>query len=165
MDAPKDREPVAALVARLAEIQTLTTGQLRAEFQRLSGRPTGSWNREWLRRKVSWLTQAAARHTSDAVELPTLVQEIRDVPRSARLDAPIQVLPSHGVRDPRLPKPGSVLVRHYKGLTLTVQVEADRFTWNGATYRSLSAVAKAITGDHVSGPFFFGLRRRSRGRK
>jgi hypothetical protein len=155
-----EREP-GALIARLAEIQAKSTGQLRAEFQCLAGRPTGSWNREWLRRKVSWLVQERERQRSDAVGLPTLVSEVRDRPRSPRLDAPIRIL-STPVRDPRLPRTGSVLVRHYKGLALTVRVEADGFTWNGATYRSLSAVAKAITGQHWSGPLFFGLRRRQR---
>jgi hypothetical protein len=164
MDAPTEREPATALIARLTEIQNLSTGQLRAEFQRLAGRPTGSWNREWLRRKVSWLVQERERQRSDAVKVPTLAREVRDVPRSPRLDAPIRVLAAP-IRDPRIPRPGSVLVRHYKGLALTVRVEADGFTWNGASYKSLSAVAKAITGQHMSGPYFFRLRERKRGSK
>jgi DUF2924 family protein len=162
MDATTEREPVAALIARLAEIQTLSTGQLRAEFQHLSGRPTGSWNRDWLRRKVSWLIQESRRQDSDGVELPTIVPEVRDQPRSPRLDAPIQMLPSRGVRDPRLPKPGQVLVREYRGLKLTVTVLEQGFDWNGQLFPSLTAVARAITGQHWSGPFFFNLRPRKR---
>ena len=162
---PKTPESQTAfLIRRLAEIQAMTTGELRAEFGRLSGRPTGSWNREWLRRKVSWLTQANLRQTSDAVELPTLVPEVRDQPRSPRLDAPIQVLPSP-VRDPRLPKPGSVIIRDYRGLRLTVTVLDRGFEWNGQTFSSLTAVAKAVTGQHWNGRLFFGLTRRSRGSK
>ena len=161
MTAPTQREPFADLVARLGEIQEMRTGALRAELERLTGMPSRSWNRPYLVRKTSWLTQGQYRQASDAVDAPTLVTEVRDQPRSPRLDASIQMLRAP-VRDPRLPKPGSVLVRHYKGLALSVRVEADGFTWNGATYRSLSAVAKAITGDHVSGPFFFRLRTRKR---
>lgn len=165
VDADNAREPVASLIARLAQIQSLTTGQLRAEFQRLSGRPTGSWNRDWLRRKVSWLIQAAARQSSDGVELLTLAQEVRDVPRSPVLTAPIQVLPGRGIRDPRLPRPGSVLLREYRGLRLTVRVlENGRFEWNGTAYSSLSAVAKAISGQHWNGRLFFGLTPRQRGK-
>jgi hypothetical protein len=164
MNAPKEREPMAALIRRLAEIQAMTTGQLRAEFQRLAGRPTGSWNRQWLRRKVSWLTQARERQTSDAVGFPTLAPEVRDQPRSPRLDAPIQMLPAP-VRDPRLPKPGSVLLRDYRGLRLTVTVLERGFEWNGQTYSSLTAVAKAITGQHWNGRLFFGLSRWNRGSK
>jgi hypothetical protein len=163
MDARIETEPIAALIARLAEIQVLSTGQLRAEFQRLSGRPTGSWNREWLRRKVSWLIQESQRQASDAVELPTLVPEVRDQPRSPRLDAPIQVLPSRGVRDPRLPKPGQVLVREYRGLKLTVTALEHGYEWNGRAYSSLTALAREITGTHWNGRLFFGLTKRQRG--
>lgn len=153
-----------ALIQRLAEIQSLSTGQLRAEFERLSGRPTGSWNRDWLRRKVSWLVQERARRESDAVDAPTLVQEVRDQPRSPRLDAPIQMLPSP-VRDPRLPKPGTVLVRDYRGLRLMVTVLERGFEWNGTPYGSLSAVARAVTGQHWNGRLFFNLTQRRRGKR
>jgi hypothetical protein len=161
MEPPENREPMAALVARLAEIQAMTTGRLRAEFERLSGRPTGSWNREWLRRKVSWLVQEQARQEADVVEAPTLVLEVRDQPRSPRLDAPIQILPSP-VRDPRLPKPGTVLVRDYRGLRLLVTILERGVEWNGRAYSSLTAVAQAITGAHWNGRLFFGLSRRNR---
>jgi hypothetical protein len=154
----------ASLIRRLTEIQGWKTGRLREELTYLTGAPAKSWNRPYLVRKVSWLVQEKERQRSDAVGLPTLVPEVRDQPRSPRLDAPIQMVPAP-IRDQRLPKQGSVLVRHYKGLALTVRVEADGFTWNGATYRSLSAVAKAITGQHWSGPLFFGLSRRNRGSK
>lgn len=164
MDATTEREPVAALIAHLAEIQAMTTGQLRTEFQRLSGRPTHSWNREWLRRKVSWLIQESHRQRSDGVELPTLVPEVRDQPRSPRLDAPIQVTPGRGVRDPRLPRPGNVLVRKYRGLRLTVTTLEQGFEWNGRTYSSLTALARDITGTHWNGRLFFGLTKRSRGK-
>ena len=164
MEPTTPREPQAALIARLLEIQAMKTGQLRTEFQRLSGRPTGSWNREWLRRKVSWLLQAAARQESDGVESLTLVAEVRDMPRSPRLDAPVQILPGQGVRDPRLPKPGSTIIRQYRGLQLTVTVLESGFEWNGIPFPSLTAVAKAITGQHWNGRLFFGLTPRRRGK-
>ena len=164
MDAPESREPTVALVARLAEIQTWKTGHLREELTRLTGAPAKSWNRPYLVRKVSWLTQAAMRQASDAVKVPTLVTEVRDQPRSPSLDAPIRPLPSP-VRDPRLPKPGSVILRDYRGLRLTVTVLEQGFEWNGLNYSSLTAVAKAITGSHWNGRLFFGLSRRNRGSK
>jgi hypothetical protein len=164
MEAPESREPTAALVARLAEIQGMKTGALRIELTRLSGSPAKSWNKPYLVRKVSWLTQAAMRQESDAVGSPTLVPEVRDQPRSPRLDAPIRALPSP-VRDPRLPRPGTVIIRDYRRLRLTVTVRERGFEWNGQTYSSLTAVAKAITGSHWNGRLFFGLSRRTRGSK
>jgi Protein of unknown function (DUF2924) len=49
-------------------------------------------------------------------------------------------------------KPGTVLVREYDGQRHTVTVMADGFEWQGTTYASLSAIARAITGTAWSGP-------------
>lgn len=163
--SPDPESQTASLVRRLAEIMAMSTGELRAEFQRLSGRTTGSWNREWLRRKVSWLTQVKERQKSDAVGSLTLVAEVRDQPRSPRLDAPIQVLPGQGVRDPRLPGPGAQIVKTYRGLKLVVDVVEGAFLWNGRPYRSLTAIAKDVTGQpFINGKLFFGITKRRRGK-
>ena len=53
--------------------------------------------------------------------------------------------------------PGTRLVREWNGRTYTVEVTDDGFQWNGRTWRSLSAVAAAISGTRWSGPRFFGL--------
>lgn len=55
-------------------------------------------------------------------------------------------------------KPGTVLVREYQGERHTVTVVAGGYLWRGATYASLSTIARAITGTAWSGPRFFGLR-------
>jgi hypothetical protein len=54
-------------------------------------------------------------------------------------------------------KPGTRLVREWNGDTHTVLVHADGVEWRGQRYRSLSVVAREITGAHWSGPRFFGL--------
>ena len=54
-------------------------------------------------------------------------------------------------------RPGMRLVRDWNGRTHTIEVIDNGFAWNGKTYRSLSAVAFAITGARWSGPRFFGL--------
>src|SRR6516162_5920339 len=59
--------------------------------------------------------------------------------------------------DSRVPPPGTVLTRSYKGRTLRVQVLAHGFLYAGHTYPSLSAVAKAVTGSHCNGYLFFRL--------
>ncbi len=56
--------------------------------------------------------------------------------------------------------PGTRLIREWNGSTEMVDVLADGFGWHGKTYRTLSAVAVAITGTKWSGPKFFGLRDR-----
>ena len=54
-------------------------------------------------------------------------------------------------------KPGGRLLREWNGATHVVDVTEDGFVWKGQTHRSLSAIARAITGAHWSGPRFFGL--------
>jgi hypothetical protein len=60
---------------------------------------------------------------------------------------------------PRQLKAGTVLVRDYQGERHTVTVDREGFDWQGTTYASLSAIARAITGTAWSGPRFFGLLR------
>jgi Protein of unknown function (DUF2924) len=60
-------------------------------------------------------------------------------------------------------QPGSMLVREWDGARQRVVVLDRGFAWNGQTYRSLSAVAFAMTGTRWSGPRFFGLRGRREG--
>ena len=57
-----------------------------------------------------------------------------------------------------LPRAGTVLVRKWRGTTHNVTVVEGGFLWNGKTYRSLSAIAHAITGTKWNGPRFFGMR-------
>jgi hypothetical protein len=59
------------------------------------------------------------------------------------------------VADQRLPPPGTILVRDYKGQSLQVRVRSDGFEYEGQVFPSLSAVAKEITGSHCNGYHFF----------
>jgi hypothetical protein len=72
-------------------------------------------------------------------------------------------------RQERLPrrqlKTGTVLVREYQGRRHTVTTVRDGFEWQGTTYSSLSAIARAITGTSWSGPRFFAVQRAGEGSK
>jgi hypothetical protein len=59
--------------------------------------------------------------------------------------------------DERLPAPGAILTRRYKGQTLQIKVLPEGFEFAGQAFQSLSAVAKAITGSHCNGFLFFRL--------
>lgn len=61
---------------------------------------------------------------------------------------------------PRKLRPGTRLIRAWKGVTHTVNVLADGFEWNGQKYRSLSGIAREISGTNWNGNTFFGLGRR-----
>jgi hypothetical protein len=61
--------------------------------------------------------------------------------------------------DSRVPIPGSLITREYKGRLLEVLVLGEGFEYAGEKFKSLSAVAKRITGSHCNGYLFFNLRR------
>jgi hypothetical protein len=63
---------------------------------------------------------------------------------------------------PRRLKPGTKLVREWRGAVHDVAVVDDGFLWNGTRHRSLSAIARAITGTRWNGLVFFGLKRAKR---
>src|SRR5262249_56797491 len=67
-------------------------------------------------------------------------------PEPASIPAPV---------DQRLPPPGTILTRPYKGQLVQVQVLTDGFAYAGRVYPSLSAVAKTVTGSHCNGFLFF----------
>lgn len=54
-------------------------------------------------------------------------------------------------------RPGARLVREWGGQSHTIIVREDGFEWKGQLWRSLSAIAREITGAHWSGPRFFGI--------
>ena len=82
--------------------------------------------------------------------------------RRLRMIANGTVKSDHGNRkaSSRL-QPGARLVREWNGVVHEVDVAGDGYIWQGQTYRSLTAIARAITGTKWSGPRFFGLSGRS----
>ncbi|MCX5679268.1 MAG: DUF2924 domain-containing protein [Candidatus Omnitrophica bacterium] len=60
-------------------------------------------------------------------------------------------------RDQRLPIPGTVITKEYKGITIEVKILEKGFECNGKTYKSLTAIAKEITGCHWNGYLFFNM--------
>jgi hypothetical protein len=76
---------------------------------------------------------------------------------SRRLAQLIDGKPLARVPATRTLKPGARLVREWNGKIHTVEVVEGGYIWNGTCYRSLSAVARAITGARWSGPRFFGI--------
>ena len=81
-----------------------------------------------------------------------------NAPKVKGADAPAErtAVKPLGVRvDDRLPPPGTILTRSYKGQTVQVQVLHSGFAYQGQVYPSLSAVAKAVTGSHTNGFHFF----------
>jgi hypothetical protein len=144
----------------------LTTKQLRERYAEVFGESTAANNRTWLIRRIAWRLQALAegdlseRARSRAVELARDA-DLRMGPPAEKVEVSLgSTTCTRDVRfeaDNRLPSPGTILTRKYKGDTVQVKVVTDGFEYAGEIYGSLSAVAKAITGSHCNGFLFFRL--------
>ncbi len=157
---------VAADVARL---QDMSVSQLARRFEEVFGEQCRSRHRRYLIRRIAWRLQANSegglteRARGRAEELADDA-EIRVTPPRARKPnegVPPDTIKIEPARDPRLPPPGNWIERDYKGTMIRVLVVADGFEYEGRRYRSLSAIAKAITGSHINGFLFFRLWRKS----
>jgi hypothetical protein len=146
----------------VAALQRMTIGQLRQRFAELFGETTPAGNRTWLIKRIAWRMQALAegdlseRARRRAAELARDADLRLNPPRSKTTNAPLpEPVSVPAPVDHRLPPPGTILTRPYKGQQLHVQVLTEGFAYAGTVYASLSAVAKAITGTHTNGYHFF----------
>jgi hypothetical protein len=139
----QQRTDPAALEAEIAHLRSLTLDALRRRWRAMFGRtPPAGLSKDLLGRMIAWRMQEQAFGGLDRESLRFL-----------------DGLARHGGSPRRQLKPGTVLVRDYEGQRHTVTVAPDGFDWQGTTYSSLSAIARAITGTGWSGPRFFALAR------
>jgi hypothetical protein len=143
---------ISSIGAELSSLSELTINDLRAAWrERLGGEPPPIRSSDVLLRLLAWRIQAEAFGGHDA---PT-ERKLREVARA---------LERNGTYEPKIRRdlsPGVVLTREWKGVTHRVSVTADGFEYLGKRYKSLSDVARTITGTRWSGPRFFGLEQKS----
>src|SRR5712691_334684 len=131
----------AAIEAEIARIRSLALDALRRHWRVMFGRtPPAGLSKDLLGRMLAYRLQERAFGGLDRESLGFL-----------------DSLARHGGSPRRQLKPGTVLLRDYQGQRHTVTVAPNGFDWQGTTYASLSAIARAITGTAWSGPRFFAL--------
>lgn len=145
----------------VAKLKSMTVGQLREKYREVFGEPTWANNKDFLFKRIIWRLQAleegdlSERARRRAEELARDADLRTTAPRTSAAQASTYAHPG-SPRD-RVPPPGSVLTRTYRGLAHHVAVRDDGFEYDGEVYKSLSAVAKKITGTHWNGLLFFGI--------
>jgi hypothetical protein len=129
------------LEAELARIAGMNINELRSLWREREGRePPSGFSKDLLARALAYAVQEE--------QLGGLSKEVKKLLAS----------PDAQAEPPRRIKVGSVIAREYAGARHEVFVVAEGFSWLGRIYRSLSAIAKEITGTRWNGPRFFGLR-------
>jgi len=146
----------AALEAEIGRLPDLSHEELRERWKLLFGCPAPkSLRRKFMARAVAYQMQVAAYGGLSAATR----RRLREIAMAVRNGDHNGVL--GGVQI----KPGTQLIRQWQDTTHTVTVLDEGFALDGRTYKSLSAVAKAITGTNWNGYAFFGIKRGARRNK
>lgn len=134
----------SAVRGQLAKLELMSTAELQKLWEKLTRGPVPQVSPKLLRLALAWEIQAKAQggHSRETMRL---------LDQSAR-----------GLTKTMSAQPGTRLVREWQGRAHVVLVaENGGISWDGRSYRSLSEVARAITGTRWSGPAFFGLKRKA----
>jgi hypothetical protein len=142
------------VLARLAALKGMSVKELKAEWEKLLGTSAPNNSRAFLELRITYRIQELTyggpdRRTRRMLDL--LADEVEGLARR-----------KNQIADPRNPVTGTKLIREWDGVEHTVTVLSDGFDLQGRKYKSLSAVARAITGTRWNGYRFFGLRERKR---
>lgn len=149
-------------------LRHLTTARLKEKYREVFGEESRSNHKQFLFRRVAWRIQANAwgglseRAKRRALDIANDADLRIRAPKDFLKDG-IDVARTSAARvapglDPRLPLPGSDLVRRYQGKDIVVRVREDGgFECDGSVYRSLSKAVTAATGTRWNGFAFYGL--------
>ena len=144
--------PPADVLARVAALKTTPTADLKQQWRELFGKEPPPFNRAYLQSRLAYRIQELA-YGGLKPETRTRLEALGE-----QLDGGNVVL--RRIRADSRPLVGTRLLREWKGVEHAVTVLADGFEWEGRPYRSLSAIARAITGTRWNGWTFFGLKAR-----
>ena len=142
--------------ARLAALKTSSTPDLKQQWRDLFDSEPPPFNRRYLESRLAYRIQElvyGGLKPETVKRLEALGEQLDGGDRK-----------KSGIRSDRdRPITGTRLVRDWQGVEHLVTVTADGFEWQGRPYKSLSAIARAITGTRWNGWVFFGLKNHRRG--
>ena len=149
-----DRARDRTVLSSLAALKEMSVKELKAEWEKLIGTSAPNNSRAFLEFRIAYRIQELTyggpdRETRRMLDL--LADEVEG--HSKR---------KYQIIDPRNPVTGTRLIREWEGIEHTVTVLKDGFDWQGRKFKSLSAVAREISGTRWNGYRFFGLRERKR---
>jgi hypothetical protein len=158
----------AAVLKEVESLRRLSVTGLRQKYLEVFGEESRSHHKDFLFRRIAWRLQALAEGDLSERARRRALEIANDA--DVRIRAPKQhgeqnagvagrtvVGVINGKRDIRLPEPGTLLTREFKGQTHVVKVLADGFEYEDRKYSSLSAIATEIAGTRWNGFLFFGL--------
>ena len=155
------------IAKEVAALKRMTAVELKKKYLEVFGEKSRSCNKDFLRKRIAWRLHAVAegdiseRARRRAEELANDADLRVRMPRSKDSSADSSERTAVRRFSPslkrRLPMPGTELTREYQGETIRVMVLEKGFEYEGEFYKSLTSVAKKVTGSHWNGFNFFGL--------
>lgn len=148
----------------VAAMQRMTVNELREKFAEVCSETTNSRHKQWLIKRIAWRMQAneygglSERALERAREIANFADLRLTAPKAGTSAADAATATAKRRSNASLPCAGTHITRRYKGRTIEVQVLENGFEYEGQRYKSLSAIAKAVTGSHWNGYLFFGLK-------
>ena len=142
------------VLARLAALKTTPTPKLKEQWRQLFESEPPAFNRRYLESRLAYRIQELA-YGGLKPETVRRLEKLGEELDGGRVD--VRKRPAND-----RPISGTRLIREYQGVEHCVTVRDDDFEYQGRPYKSLSAIARAITGTPWSGPVFFGLKSSAR---
>jgi hypothetical protein len=156
-----------AIREQIEALRQMTVGQLKEKYREVFGELSRSNHKQFLFRRIAWRIQANAwgglseRARRRALEIANDSDLRIRAPKNFLKDDLDEARTTEAyvapTEDPRLPKPGTELVRQYRGRNVVVRVREDGFEYGGQIYRSLSSAVREATGTAWNGFAFFQL--------
>jgi Protein of unknown function (DUF2924) len=157
------------VIAAMDELQDFKIPALKKRYRELFGEESKSANKQFLFRRIAWRLQANAEGDLSERARRRAAEMADD--RDLRIRAPQEFVarPDAGSgrvdrtrppKDYRVPGPGTLLTRRVGNRQIVVKVLSDGFEYESRRYRSLSAIAREVTGTRWNGLLFFGLAER-----
>ncbi len=154
----------------VATLRHMTVSELRDKYHEAFGEDTNARNKQWLIKRIAWKLQAnvegdiserarrLAHQIAMETDIRTTLPRVRRPPVTETLEtASTTISPPP---DTRVPLPGANIVKTYKGRSIQVRVQPNSFEFEGTSYKSLTAIARLVTGQkNINGYHFFGLRK------
>jgi hypothetical protein len=157
----------SSIARTIDELRGLNVAALKLKYRQIFGEETRSSNKQFLFRRLAWQLQAKSEGGLSERARCRVAEIADDADIRMRAPkgfwngaAPTVASPldrSRDQRDQRLPAPGTLLSRRFERRDIVVKVLERGFEYEGRPYRSLSAIAREVTGTRWNGLLFFGL--------
>lgn len=156
------------ITKEVASMERLSVSALCERYREVFGEDTKARNKQWLIKRIAWKLQAneegdiserarkLAMEIAQSSDIRTSAPKIRTRPIEATFETATTTITPPA--DSRLPVAGTVLMKNYKGRSIQVRVLPNSFEYEGEQYKTLTAIARIVTGQkNINGFQFFKL--------